>query len=161
MMTRRARAQTPPEAWGNPKCGGDHNSFHYCLLNTRAEISVLKEPLEKLKDNNKNNKDNNKTPPKKKKTKQKKNKTKQNNTKNVVIVATDQKPYTWTTDKKVNLRRSQVTNSFLNILGCQRHCWVETYYHIKSPNKLLFGSKFSLLISPSLYNFSFKIRRSK
>jgi hypothetical protein len=126
------------------------------IIDTRAEISVLKEPLEKLKDNNKNNKDNNKTPPKTKKNK--KTKKEQNKTKNVVIVATDQKPYTWTTDKKVNLRRSQVTHSFLNILGCQRHCWVETYYHIKSPNKLLFGRKFNLLISPSLYNFSFKIR---
>jgi hypothetical protein len=75
-------------------------------------------------------------------------------------MATDQKPYSWTTDKKVNLKRSQVTHSFLNILECQPHCWEEIYYHIKSPNKLLFGRKFNLLISPSLYNFSFKIRRS-
>jgi hypothetical protein len=42
------------------------------IIDTRAEISVLKEPLEKLKDNHKNNNNNNKTPPKKK------NKTKQN-----------------------------------------------------------------------------------
>ena len=43
------------------------------IIDTRAEISVLKEPLEKLKDNNKNNnKNNNKKP------KQEQNKTKQN-----------------------------------------------------------------------------------
>ena len=125
------------------------------IIDTRAEISVLKEPLEKLKNNNNNNNNNNK-----RKTPKNKKRTKQNKTKNVVIVATVQKPYSWTTDKKVNLRRSQVTHSFLNILECQPHCWVETYYHIKSPNKLLFGRNFSLLISPSLYNFSFKIRRS-
>jgi hypothetical protein len=41
------------------------------IIDTRAEISVLKEPLEKLKDNNKNN--NNNKPPKK--TKNKKQKT--------------------------------------------------------------------------------------
>ena len=123
------------------------------IIDTRAEISVLKEPLEKLNNNNNNNNNKRKTPKNKKRTKQ-------NKTKNVVIMATDQKPYSWTTDKKVNLRRSQVTHSFLNILECQPHCWVETYYHIKSPNKLLFGRNFSLLISPSLYNFSFKIRRS-
>ena len=123
------------------------------IIDTRAEISVLKEPLEKLNNNNNNNNNKRKTPKNKKRTKQ-------NKTKNVVIMATVQKPYSWTTDKKVNLRRSQVTHSFLNILECQPHCWLETYYHIKSPNKLLFGRNFSLLISPSLYNFSFKIRRS-
>ena len=124
------------------------------IIDTRAEISVLKEPLEKLNNNNNNINNNKRKTPKNKK------RTKQNKTKNVVIMATGQKPYSWTTDKKVNLRRSQVTHSFLNILECQPHCWVETYYHIKSPNKLLFGRNFSLLISPSLYNFSFKIRRS-
>ena len=99
------------------------------VVDTGAEFLVLTEPLEKLRTQ-----------------------------KSLVFGATGQKPYSWTTDKKVNLRRSQVTHSFLNILECQRHCWVETYYHIKSPNKLLFGRKFNLLISPSLYNFSFKIR---
>ena len=127
------------------------------IIDTRAEISVLKEALDKLKNNNKTTtttttKKQNKTKTNKQTKEQ--NKTKQNKTKNVVIVATDQNPYSWTTDKKVNFRRSQVTHSFLNILECQPHCWVETYYHIKSPNKLLFGRNFSL------YNFSFKIRRS-
>ena len=130
------------------------------IIDTRAEISVLKEALDKLKNNNKTT--TTKTKQNKTKTNKQTNKkrTKRNKTKNVVIVATDQNPYSWTTDKKVNFRRSQVTHSFLNILECQPHCWVETYYHIKSPNKLLFGRNFSLLISPSLYNFSFKIRRS-
>ena len=132
------------------------------IIDTRAEISVLKEALEKLKNNNKTTTTTTKTKQNKNKqtNKQTNKRTKQNKTKNVVIVATDQNPYSWTTDKKVNLRRSQVTHSFLNILECQPHCWVETYYHNKSPNKLLFGRNFSLLIIPSLYNFSFKIRRS-
>jgi hypothetical protein len=125
------------------------------IIDTRAELSVLKELQEKLKNKTTTTK---KTKPKQ--NKQTKKRTKRNKTKNVVIVATDQNLYSLTTDKKVNLRRSQVTHSFLNILECQPHCCVETYYHIKSPNKLLFGRNFILLISPSLYNFSFKIRRS-
>jgi hypothetical protein len=46
----------------------------YFIIDSRAEISVLKEPLEKLKDNNKNNNKNNNN----KKPKQEQNKTKQN-----------------------------------------------------------------------------------
>ena len=36
----------------------------------------------------------------------------------IVIGATGQKPYSWTTDRKVDLRRSQVTHSFLIIPEC-------------------------------------------
>jgi hypothetical protein len=54
------------------------------LVDTRAEFSVLKEPLGKLR-----------------------------NKKAVIIGATGQKPYSWITDRKVDLGRSQVTHSFL------------------------------------------------
>jgi hypothetical protein len=59
------------------------------LVDTRAEFSVLTEPLEKLR-----------------------------NKKTVVIGAIGQKPYSWTTDKKVDFKRSQVTQSFLIIPEC-------------------------------------------
>lgn len=61
----------------------------YFLVDTRAEFLVLKEPLGKLK-----------------------------NKITVVIVATCQNPYSWTTDNKVDLRRSQVTHYFLIIPEC-------------------------------------------
>jgi predicted aspartyl protease len=59
------------------------------LVDTGAEFSVLTEPLEKLR-----------------------------NEKTIVFGATGQKPYSWTTDRKVDLRRSQVTHSFLIIPEC-------------------------------------------
>jgi hypothetical protein len=96
------------------------------------EFSVLKEPLGKLR-----------------------------NKKTVVIGATGQKPYSRTTDRKVDLGRSQVTHSFLVIPECPTHPIVgeRLTIKIKSPNKLLFRRNFSLLASPYLYNFSFKIKR--
>jgi uridylate kinase len=90
------------------------------IIDTRAEISVLEEPLEKLNTTTTTTTTTTSTTTKKTpKKKKEQNKTKQNK----VVIATDQKPYSWTTDKKVNLRRSQVTHSFLNILECQPHCW--------------------------------------
>ena len=59
------------------------------LVDTGAEFSVLTEPLEKLR-----------------------------NEKTIVFGATGQKPYSWITDRKVDLRRSQVTHSFLIIPEC-------------------------------------------
>ena len=85
MITKKVGAQTAPQAWGNPNSGGDTDF----IIDTRAELSVLKEPLGKLK-----------------------------NKKSVVIVATCQNPYSWTTDNKVDLRRSQVTHYFLIIPEC-------------------------------------------
>ena len=100
------------------------------LVDTGAEFSVLKEPLGKLR-----------------------------NKKTVVIGATGQNLYSWATDRKVNLGRSQVTHSFLVIPEC--------------PTPLLgrdLLSKLKAQISFSLegtsiswqapiYNFGFKIRR--
>jgi hypothetical protein len=59
------------------------------LVDATAEFLVLTEPLEKLR-----------------------------NKKTIVIGATVQKPYSLTTDRKVDLRRSQVIHSFLIIPEC-------------------------------------------
>ena len=59
------------------------------LVDTGAEFSVLKKPLGELK-----------------------------NKKTIVIGATGQKPYSWTTDRKVDLGKGQVTHSFLVIPEC-------------------------------------------
>ena len=59
------------------------------VVDTVAEFSVLKEPLGKLR-----------------------------NKKTLVIGATSQNPYSWTTDRKVDLGRIQVTHSFLVIPEC-------------------------------------------
>ena len=59
------------------------------LVDTGVEHSVLKQPLGKLK-----------------------------NTKTIVIGATGQKQYLWTTSRTVDLGRGQVTHSFLVIPEC-------------------------------------------
>ena len=69
------------------------------LVDTGAEFSVLKEPLGKLR-----------------------------NKKTVVIGATGQKPYSWTTDRKLDLGRSQVTHSFLVISECPIPLLGRDYY---------------------------------
>jgi hypothetical protein len=87
MMTKRDRARTPlPEPRVTLTIKGTPIDF---LVDTGAGFSVLKEPLEELR-----------------------------NKKTIVIGATGQKPYSWTTDREVDLGKSQVTHSFLVIPEC-------------------------------------------
>jgi hypothetical protein len=68
------------------------------LVDTGTEYSVLKSPLGKIK-----------------------------NKKMIVIGATGQKPYPWTTSRTVDLGKSQVTHSFLVIWSALCPYWEETY----------------------------------
>ena len=87
-MIRGDGAQTPPTHTPRVTLTVEGTPMNF-LVDTGAEHSVLKQPLGKLK-----------------------------NTKTIVIGATGQKQYLWSTLRTVDLRRGQMIHSFLVISDC-------------------------------------------
>jgi hypothetical protein len=99
------------------------------LVDTGAEFSALKEPPRKLR-----------------------------NKKTIVIRATGQKPYSWTTDREVDLGKSQVTHFFLFIPECPTPLLGRDLLS-KSKAQISFSSEgTSISWQAPIYNFSFKIK---